>query len=160
MSLDNGFTALDEAVYSTVHEYTDGRTKGAALLAPLVGKTPATLSNEVNPAVSTHKLGLADAIVLQHATGDYRILQACAQTLNHLVIALPEYALVHDIAQLNKFAEWQSALGVTCHAIQMALEDSAVTRTQLENIRQRAQAHMVVFFEFLSRMESLVEGET
>lgn len=159
MSLDNGFTALDQAAWATVHEYRKGRQQGAALLAPLVGKTPATLSNEVNPAVTTHKLGLADAIVLQHASGDYRILQACAQTLHHLVIALPDFTPVHDVALLNKFAQWQSALGVTCQVIEMALEDGAVTRPELEDIRQRAQDHMRVFFEFLSRMETLVEGE-
>lgn len=75
------------------------------------------------------------------------------------MIALPDFTPVHDVALLNKFAQWQSALGVTCHVIEVALQDGAVTRPELEDIRQRAQDHMRVFFEFLSRMESLVEGE-
>jgi len=159
VSLDNGFTALDQAAWATVHEYSNGHQQGAPLLAPLVGKTPATLCNEVNPAVTTHKLGVADAVMLMHATRDYRILQACAQTLHHLVIALPDFAPVSDVELLNKFAGWQSALGVTCHVIQQALEDGEITRAELDDVRGRAQDHMQRFFEFLSRMETLVEGE-
>ncbi len=159
MSLDNAFTALDRAAWATVHEYTDGAQHGARLLAPLVGKNPATLCNEVNPAVTTHKLGLADAVMLMHATRDYRILQACAQTLHHLVIALPVFKPVSDVELLNKFAEWQSALGITCHVIKTAFENGALTAAELAAVRDAAQDHMQRFFEFLSRMETLVEDK-
>ncbi len=157
MSLDSGFTVLDQAAWATVHEYTDGRASGAALLAPLVGKTPATLSNEVNPAVTTDKLGLADAVVLMHATRDYRILRACNQILHHVSIPLPDYAPVSDVELLIKFAQWQTALGVTCEAIHNTLETRHITHKELVNIRTRAQDHIRLFFEFLSRMESLEE---
>jgi hypothetical protein len=54
------------AAFQLVHQYPGGATA----LAPVLSKTPATLSHEVSPNYPTAKLGLADAVALSKWTGD------------------------------------------------------------------------------------------
>lgn len=60
----------------------------ATALAPVVGKCPATLSNEVNPRYPTAKFGLADAMAISLWTHDPEILNTFAANMGHMTIPL------------------------------------------------------------------------
>lgn len=155
--LPEEWTDLQRAEYLTVHEFERNGRRGAQAVAPIVGKSPATLSNEVNPNMETHKLGLDESVVLQTATDDYRILEAYALDLGHIVIPMPDFPPVSDLELLNQYAEWQAALGRTNQEIRDCLEDGAVEAFELAAIQRRAHEHMAAFQMFLQRLESLVE---
>lgn len=152
------WTPLQVAQYLTVHEFRRGDQRGAAALGPMLGKSPAVLSNEVNPEVSSHKPGLEDSIPVQLLTGDYRILQAYNQALHHVGFRLPETPHVGDVELLTQFAEWQRRLGETCGAIHRALEDRRIEEREVREIRRTGQVHMEAFLGFLARLEQLAEG--
>lgn len=160
MSRSEDWTPLQQAAYDLVHDYhgPDGR-RGAEALAPRVGKTPRTLDNEVNPDVTTHKLGLEDAASLSLAADDARILKAFAGVMHHAVVPLPDYSRVSDVELLTKYAEWQAFIGRTCQRIHEALDAHRIQPREYEAIRMHGMDHMQRFFEFLSRLESLVEEE-
>lgn len=155
--LPDDWTDLQVAQYRTVHEYRRNSHSGAKALAPIIGKSPATISNEVNPAMESHKLGLADSVVLQNATRDFRILEAYAADLGFLVIPVPDFPPVTDIELLNQYAEWQAALGRTHEAIRRCLQDRRVDSAELAEIKRSAREHMTAFQGFLQRLESLAE---
>lgn len=151
------WTPVQRAAWRTVHDYRRGSQSGATAIGPLVGKASGTISNEVNPDVPSHKLGLDDAVALQHATGDYRILEAMASSLHHVAMPLPDYALCSDVELLIKFSEWQSRMGRTCEHIHDTLADGKITRQEAERIRRAGYRQMQAFLEFLHRLETLVE---
>lgn len=157
--IPNGWTPLQEAEYRTVHEFKRGNQSGAAALGPMLGKSPAVLSNEVNPAVSSHKHGLEDSVTLQLMTEDYRILLAYSQTLNHIAMPMPEPSLVDDVELLNQFAHWQACLGTTCQEIHRALMDQRIEAHEAQVIRSRGSDHIRAFLTFLDRLDQLVEDE-
>lgn len=156
-AIPDHWTPVQRAAWRTVHEYRRNSSAGANALGPLVGKSPGTLSNEVNPDVASHKLGLDDAVALQHAADDYRVLHAMAASLHHAAIRLPDYSGCSDVELLIKFTEWQSRLGSTCQEIHNALTDSRITRDEADRIRAAGQYHMQAFLEFIHRLETLVE---
>jgi hypothetical protein len=160
-SIPDHWTPVQRAAWRTVHEFRRGAQSGANAIGPLVGKAPGTISNEVNPDVPSHKLGLDDAVALQHATADYRILGAMASSLHHIAMPLPDYAPCSDVELLIKFSEWQARMGRTCEHIHDALADSKITQAEADRVRRAGHHQMRAFFEFLHRLETLVEeGES
>lgn len=156
--LPEEWTPLQRAQYATVHDYRRGNRRGAAALAPLVGKTPATLSNEVNPGMDYHKLGLEDSIVVQHASGDLRIVRAYCAELGGVFVQLPETATVSDTELLTQFAAWQAALGKSAQAIHDALEDQRIEPAELARVKDCFDHHMAQGLTFLHRFASIVDG--
>ena len=152
------WTPVQRAAYKMVHEFRHGDKEGAEALGPLVGKAPGTICNEVNPNVTTHKLGLEDTITYEHATRDYRPLQAHAQTLHHICISLPEISNASDIEVLNKFSNWQSKMGATCQVIHQAFDDHRISEEEVRTIREYGQVHMRAFLELVHRLEALIDG--
>ncbi len=146
-------TPLQEAMYYTVHGFAGGAVK----LGPLVGISPGTLSNKVNPTLDTHKLSVEEAVVVQNATRDYRILYAMAMELNHSCIPLGDFNGVSDVELLNAYAAWHAEIGQAADAIRNALEDARVTRAEFERVRKEFHEGTQRGFEFLTRLEALVD---
>ena len=155
--LPQEWTALQRAAYATVHDYVRGHRRGAAALAPLVGKTPATLSNEVNPGMDHHKLGLEDSVVIQHATDDTRMIEAAAMELGGVFVRLPPVEFVPDVELLTQCTAWMKAIGETNAAIHDALEDGALQAHELDLIRRRFNAHIAKGQLFLHRLAQIAE---
>lgn len=155
--LPEDWTPLQRASYATVHDYRRGNRRGAPALAPLVGKTPTTLSNEVNPVMDHHKFGLEDSIVVQHASGDLRIAQSYCMELGGVFVHLPPLEFVSDAALLSQFADWQAALGHTAQAIHDALDDQRIDLDEVDRIRLHFNAHMAKGLAFLACIESIAE---
>ena len=151
------------AAYDLVHSFKHGDKTGPQALAPFLGKTPKSLSNEVNADYQAHKFGLDDAVAAELAAGKAPILMAYAQMLNHVCFALPAPDMAcGDVELLTKFADWQAAMGQTCMNIQQALDPngpngSGISKKEARAIAEAGQAHMTRFMEFLERVKALVE---
>ena len=148
---------LDQAIYSTVHEYVDpvsGR-RGAAALAPKLGVQPGSLSNKANITQEHTQLGLRESIPLQVTAGDYRILHAYASALGHCAYVLPRTSC-SDIELLDQYAEFHQRIGDKAAAIRRALSDRRITATEAREIRAlldpmiRAALQLVARFEVLA----------
>jgi len=123
----------------------------------MLGRSPAVISNEVNPEVTSHKQSLEDSIPVQLLTVDFRILHAYSHALHHVALQLPALPEVSDVELLNQFARWQALMGETCEHIRQALEDNRVEPRELREVSKAGHRHMTAFLAFLSRLEQLVE---
>lgn len=149
---------LEHAIYRTVHEYRNGRHRGAAALAMMVGANAGTLANKANPAMETHQLGLRESIPVQRIAGDFRILHTYAAALGH--VAVPEsgdYADCSDIELLDVYAKWHADLGAKCAAIRAALADGRMTRAEYRAIREASDQAARTRMELLGRLEALID---
>lgn len=152
--LHPGWSDAQDAAWQTVHQFKHGEKTGAEAVAPFLGKSPATLSNMVNPE-QPHKLDLEDAMSLVLATRDPRVLQVFARDCGYAVIKLLDMTHASERDVLSSFAQWQADLGKTNATIQKALQDGKVTTDELDLIRASAHAHMGAFFEFLQTLEKM-----
>ena len=147
------FSPLDEAQHRIVHEFPGGAVK----LAPLVGMRPGTLSNKVNPDYDGTQLFVSEAVAIQHATRRYDILTAEATILNHTCIPLGDFSSTSDTELLTAYARYHKEIGRTAAAISDALEDGRITRAEFECIRQEGFQQIQRFFEFLARLEAVID---
>lgn len=149
---------LDMAIYDTVHDYRDPRTRGrgAASLAPRCGMHPGTLNNKADPGIDTHKLGLLESVPVQLAADDFRILHAYAADLGHCAWQLPAAVPASDVEVLDAYAFVHERAGRKSAAIRGALSDSRVTAAELADIRAHFDAEVRAGLQLLSRLEALV----
>lgn len=149
------FGGLDQAVYDTVHDYVDGKTRkrGAVALAPKLGLQPGTLANKANPQ-QEHQLTLREAVPLMLATQDFRILEALAAELGHTLCALPD-GDISDIELLTQYATFQDAIGRKAASIRHALEDHVITPAEAREIREAFHRVCRAGLAVVSRIEAL-----
>jgi len=147
------FTPLEEAQYRVVHEFPGGAVK----LASRAGMSGGTLSNKVNPAMEGHKLSVAEAILLQNLTKDYRILYAEAAALNHVAIRLGDYSGISDVELLNAYAHLHQELGEVASEINRALADNHIHRPEFNAIAQSMDGAVRAMFELRARLEALID---
>jgi len=152
---------LDEAKWAVVHEFPRQarRKSGAVGLAPLVGMRPGTLSNKVNPEIDTHHLTVDEAVAIQNAAGDCRILQAEAAILNHAVIPLGDFSRVSDVELLDAYAVLHARIGGHAQAIRDTLMDGRVERNEVERVRHEFFEVVQAGFAFLMRLEGLIDDD-
>lgn len=149
---------IDQAIYETVHRFVDPVTgkRGAAALAPRLGMQPGTLSNKANILQDHAQLGVREAVPLQLAANDFRILHAMAAACGHCAYQLPTVD-VSDIELLEQYAEFHQRVGEKAAAIRRALSDRRITATEARDIRAqldpliRAGLQLVARFEVLAR---------
>ena len=115
-----------------------------------------TLQNKADPRMD-HQLTVREAVAIQTVAKDVRILRAEAQVLGHVCIELGEFNGVSDIELLNAYAAWHSEIGNTSRAIALALDDRWVTRAEYEAVKKEMFADAQRAFEFLSRLEGLID---
>jgi hypothetical protein len=149
---------LDMAIYDTVHDYRDPRTRarGSTALAPRCGMHPGTLNNKADPGIDTHKLGLVESVPVQLAADDYRILHAYAADLGHCAWQLPAATSASDVEVLDAYALVHERAGKKAAAIRAALADNRVTTAELAEIRHHFDAEVRAGLQLLSRLEALV----
>lgn len=147
------FTPLEEAQYNLVHEFPGG----AVRLASLTGMSAGTLSNKVNPTMETHKLSVAEAVLLQNTATDYRILYAEAAALGHVCIVLADYSHVNDVELLNCYAAFHTKVGDMAAAIQSAFEDKRITRAEFLTIVREMDASVRAMYALRARLEALID---
>lgn len=143
--------AIEDAQYRVVHDFPGG----AVRLAPLVNMHPGTLSNKVHPGSPNHHLTVREAVAIQAATHDCRLLYAEAQVLGHACVALGDFSGISDVELLDAYAAYHQELGQTAAAIREALAHRVVTREQIREIEREIHEDVRHAFEFLSRLKGL-----
>ena len=149
------FCDLDDAKYAVVHDYKGPTNEGARALAPLVGMVAGTLSNKVNPHVETHHLTLDEAVAIQHATDDRRIIEIEARILGGAFIRLNDFEFVSDTELLTTYAEWHAAIGNTSQSIKQALADHKITKKELKEIRLCMNKNIQALLAVYHRLEAI-----
>lgn len=147
---------LDDAAYAVVHDFRRGGNKGAPALAPLCNMGVGTLLNKVNPD-QPHELKVREAVSIQQAAGDYRILQAEASLLDHVCIRLQRYDHVSDVELLNLYADYHAELGKTATAIAKTLADHRVERAELLAVEKAFFEATRAGLAFLDRLKAIVD---
>lgn len=141
-----------DAAYRVAHDF-DG---GAVALAKRMGKNPGTFLNEINPSTETHKLGLADATLMQVVSGDHRILYAMASTLGEGCFPLGDLSRVSDDALLEIIARWMSDQGEFFREFNARLADGDVSRDDYAALRERSFHVISAILELVNRLQGLV----
>lgn len=147
------FTVIQQAIYSLVHEHKGG----AAQLAPQVNMNPGTLANKANPSMKNHHLTVEEAVAIQKAKQDFRLLAAEAAALNHAIVPLGNFEGVSDIEILTAYANYHSEIGQTSIVIAEALNDIRITRDEYLAVHQEFFEAVSTGLEFLNRMEALID---
>lgn len=144
---------MTEAVHDTVHDF------GVEELARLTGQSPAVIYNKVNPNGTTpHLPTLADALVWQALTKDFRILHAMSQALAHVSIPLPDLTRVSDQALLEIICRACKEGGDFYAAIEHALKDRKVRADEVAKVDTEAYEFIAAVLEAASRMRGMVDS--
>jgi hypothetical protein len=119
------------AAFQLVHQYPGGATA----LAPVLSKTPATLSHEVSPNYPTAKLGLADAVALSKWTGDRSVVNAFAAEMGCLVMLLPALPVGTDLIAEHT-ANLAREFGHLMTEVANGMADGAINANELVRIER------------------------
>jgi len=153
------YSQLDEAKHAVVHDYLrdrNSRQRGASALAPLVGMNPGTLCNKVNPLIDTHHLTVDEAVAIQNAAHDYRILEAEANTLGFIILPVGDFDLVSDMELLDAYTALHERLGCHAKTLHETLADGKVERSEAEQVRRALFEAIQEGFELQRRLEGLI----
>lgn len=143
-----------EAAYRVAHDFRGG----AVALAKQLGKNPGTFLNEINPATETHKLGLADATLMQVVSGDHRILYAMGATLGEVCFPLPDLSNVSDAALIEHLTRIQTESGHFHQALHDALaNDGRFDRSEYAHIQEEALQWIATIAEAVERVRGMVD---
>lgn len=143
---------ISEAQYRLVHDYPGG----AKPLAQRVGMNAGTLCNKVHPAMQ-HKLTVDEAVALQAAAEDYRLLYAEAQALGHACVKLGDFSTTSDIELLDAYAAWHAEIGETAQAIRDGIAAGRLTADLVQKIKREAHEDACRAFAFIARLEGVCD---
>ena len=149
----NGTPLLNIAQYSLVHQAPGG----AGALAPIIGVSTNTLSNKVNPNLSTHHLSVNEALALMLSTADFSVLQALATETNHAVVPLPNDEMVSDAALLESYADLHKEFGDVAKAMSDSLKKDRITKKHVDIFNAEALEVISALVRLKQRFASLCD---
>lgn len=121
---------VTQAAFRLVRDFPGG----AVALAPFLGKSAATLSHEVNPAMPTYKLGIQTAVDMTIASRNPAILNAFAAECGFMVLPLPSVEAGDDV--VNRIAGLAKEFAEEVQAVSDALADGEVTANEVKRIER------------------------
>lgn len=143
---------IDLAAFRFVHRHK------ATALAPVLGKSAATLSNEVNQHYPTAKFGLADAVALSKWTHDTEILACFAAEMGCMVIPLAaDVPGVEGIAP--RVAQLSQEFADVMHRVANDLADGHVSANDVAGIEREAGELMAALQALLGTVRAMHEAE-
>lgn len=145
-------TNVQDAAFHTAHDFPGG----VAALAQRMGDvSPNVLNKKVDPRLESHHLRLDESVKMQSITGDFRILQAMAFTLNHVVIPMPDMPESGDAALLDAFMDIINEMAEFTQAFQQSWADGKVTSTEVNRMEGEAADVQARFAVIVSRMREM-----
>ena len=148
-------TSLSDAIYKTIHEYSDGQNKGPAALGPKINISAGYLNNKADDAMPSHKLGLEESIPVQREANDYRIVHAYCMELNGVFVQIKQMDFVSDSALVDIWARLDEKAGEFAKVHREALDDGYIDHQEMKDIRETAQQRISVLLELVKRLESI-----
>ncbi|WP_288388967.1 phage regulatory CII family protein [uncultured Alteromonas sp.] len=133
------------AVLHAAHLLLKSHPSAAEMFACSLGKTPNTVRNELNPNLPNYKLGLIDAVEMMNCTECFSLLFQINAMCGFVAVPV-------DLSEkptervLDKFCQWQAAVGRTCQSIYDAIEDDVITPTELNAITSAGNKKMAQWF--------------
>jgi hypothetical protein len=122
--------SFEAAAYQTAHDYPGG----VPALALRMGRNANTLQHKVDPLNTTHQLTVREAREMMAFTGDYRMLQAMAAELGHVMLSLrfdPAGCTLGDLAGVAK------EFGELLQAVHDAVADGKVTTNEIRAVERQ-----------------------
>ena len=147
------FQSIEKTIYDTAHAHPGG----AKQLAKEIGTQPGTFNNKCDPRMPGHILNINEVRKLLKVTGNHEILFELARERGYVCIDIPDYTGISDMELLNAWADWDAERGETGQAIKKSLEDTTITKDELNKIRKEMFEDFQKELALLSRLESLVE---
>ena len=144
---------IHDATYNTGHDYPGG----VAALSVRMGVSRNVLQNKLNPAIEYHKLTLDEALRMQALTGDVRVLQAMAEELGFVCIAIPQFDGVADMELLDAYTAMVVDEGRFAGDFRATLADGKISQAEYELLRDDLHMQQCHEMELLARVESLIE---
>jgi hypothetical protein len=145
-------TNVQDAAFHTAHDFPGG----VAALAQRMGDvSPNVLNKKVDPRLESHHLRLDESVKMQSITGDFRILQAMAFTLNHVVIPMPDMPESGDAALLDAFMDIINEMAEFTQAFQQSWADGKVTSKEVDRMEGEAADVQARFAVIVSRMREM-----
>ena len=86
------------------------------------------------------------------------MLETLAACLNHSIVHLGDFSATSDTELLSLYARWHSEIGDVAREVSGALESDRLTRDDFHRIRKEGIEQVRWLFEFLARIEALVES--
>jgi len=144
---------VEDAAFHTAHDFPGG----VAALAQRMGDvSPNVLNKKVDPRLDTHHLRLDESVKMQSISGDFRILEAMAFTLNHVVIPLPEFPETGDMSLLDGFMDIINEMADFTQAFQQSWADGKLTKKEFKNIKNEAADVQARFAAIVARIGNMV----
>lgn len=137
---------VEIAAWALVHDFPGGATA----LGAKAGIDGMLLSNKVNPNNERNHLMLKEAVRIQVASGDHRILHAMADNLGELCVPLPG---VNDDDLMRATLRSMRSFGAMMGEAERALDDGKVTPNELKRIQAamlESVAHVTALYSLLS----------
>lgn len=104
-------------------------------------------------------LSVQEAVELQAATSDTRVLHAEAAALRHGCVPLVDFDRVPDIELLRGYAAWHSCLGELLLTVTQAVHNQHISRADFARIQAALHEDAARGFAFLARMKALIHAE-
>jgi len=145
-------------VQSSLKKACEQHPGGINGLSQALGKGTHTLANELNPGMTSHKLGLFDALALLALIQDHAPLRAIAGALNHTVIPLGDFSMTSDVELMNAYSLWHAEIGDVAREVSKAMEDGRIEMKEYQRILKEGLEQVQQFFLFMSRLEALIDG--
>lgn len=136
---------VEISAWALVHDFPGGATA----LGARAGIDGMLLSNKVNPNNDRNHLMLKEAVRIQVASGDHRILHAMADNLGELCVPLPA---VHDDDLMQATLRSVQCFGEMMGETERALHDGRVSSNELKRIQGamlEAVAHVTALYSLL-----------
>lgn len=149
--LAEGEGAIDTAIAHVLAQWP----VSAARVAPRCNAPAYALAPTANP----RPLSVQEAVALQLATSDTRILRAEAAALRQGCVPLMNFDTFSELDLLSGYAAWHSCLGELLLAVTHAIHDRHITRADFERVRYALQQDAARGLEFLKRMEALIHAK-
>lgn len=130
-------TNVLDAAFHTAHDFPGG----VPALAQRMGDvSPNVLNKKITPKIETHHLRLDESVKMQSISGDFRILQAMAFSLNHVAIALPDIPELGDMGLLDGYMNIMRKFGELSARFQAAYADGDIDQDEFDAIAHEVNA--------------------
>lgn len=153
--------SIADAAYHTVHDYPGGCESLAPRMRTLEGKpmSVAVLRNKLNPHSSTNVLSLREADDIMALTGDYRMLDALAETHGHVCVKVANDTPASDMAVLELVTHVWCANGDVGKEVERTLADGRVEAREIKRVRAAIYRTQQALNAMLMRLEDMAEPE-
>jgi hypothetical protein len=135
------------AAFNVGHDFEGG----VVALAPLIGKNPNSLNQEL-AGNGTAKLGLLDAVKMTVRSRDYRILDAFGVQCGRMTIPLPEMLDLEGDDCMRALAETSREFAELCAEVCRSLADDTVSDNELRRVERETGQLIATLNSLLATM--------